>query len=58
MFDMKLYKHLCLADDRFIFCSKRKKAIEVEFLFGALGPGTEVKVTVSNVIEYHDFLLQ
>ena len=56
---MKLYKHLCLADDRFIFCSKRKKAIEVEFLFGALGPGTEVEVTVSNVIEYHDsFLLQ
>ena len=38
MFDMKLYKHLCLADDRFIFCSKRKKPINVEFLFGALGP--------------------
>jgi hypothetical protein len=49
---------ICLADNRFIFCSKRKKAIEVEFLFGALGPGTEVKVTVSNVIEYHDLLLQ
>ena len=55
---MKLYKHLCLADDRLIFCSKRKKPIKVEFLFGALGPRTEVKVTVSNVIEYHDFLLQ
>ena len=29
------------------FGHREKKHIEVEFLFDALGPGTEVKVTVS-----------
>ena len=40
------------------FVQREKKLLKLNFYLALQDHGTEVKMTVSKVIEYHDFLLQ